>query len=169
VRPIAVVGTAVLFAATPASILLIGNATFSEEVPVRVPSSAILLDSHGRTPGLTRPLPTPARHREQAGSGVSGHRQATRPTVDAEPTSGSSPRRRGGHEDGDDEHLRRRGSDSGSGGSAGTGADGGGTDDAGGHHRHGGGDRGASKHDGKGGGSDDGGSSGGSGSSGGHD
>ena len=56
VRPIAVLSTAALFAATPASILLIGSATFSEEVPVRVPATAVLLDEHGRTPASVRAL-----------------------------------------------------------------------------------------------------------------
>jgi hypothetical protein len=44
---IAIIGTTALLAAAPASIGLIGNTSFSEDVPVRVPATATLLDSQG--------------------------------------------------------------------------------------------------------------------------
>ncbi len=44
---IATIGTVAIFAAAPASIGLIGDATFSADVPVRIPSRATLLDSDG--------------------------------------------------------------------------------------------------------------------------
>ena len=81
-RTIAVLGTAALFAATPASILLIGSATFSEEVPVRVPSTAILLDSHGRTVGTGRPVAQKGAH-PGAGADRTG---AARPSPSARAT-----------------------------------------------------------------------------------
>lgn len=48
---------AVLLAVTPAVIGLFGNASFSTDVPVRVPSRATLLDQHSdrrRHPGADR-------------------------------------------------------------------------------------------------------------------
>jgi hypothetical protein len=55
---------AVLLTATPAVIGLFGNASFSTDVPVRVPGRATLLDRSGR------PLPARAPLRDEA----SGHR-----------------------------------------------------------------------------------------------
>src|SRR4051812_38073669 len=46
-KALAMLGTAVLFAVAPASIGFIGNASFSEDIPVRLPASATLLDSNG--------------------------------------------------------------------------------------------------------------------------
>ncbi|NUS50781.1 MAG: hypothetical protein HOQ22_07045, partial [Nocardioidaceae bacterium] len=46
----AVLVAAALCAATPASIGLVGNASFSENVPVRVPERAVVLSSDGETP-----------------------------------------------------------------------------------------------------------------------
>ena len=75
------IGTAALFAATPASILLIGNASFSEEVPVRVPSTAILLDSNGRSVSTQRPA---AEAGGNPGAGVD--RPGAGPSASARPT-----------------------------------------------------------------------------------
>jgi hypothetical protein len=48
---------AVLLAATPAVIGLFGNASFSTDVPVRVPGRATLLDRSGRPMPATAPRP----------------------------------------------------------------------------------------------------------------
>ncbi len=117
-RTIAVLGTAALFAATPASILLIGSATFSEEVPVRVPSTAILLDSNGRTVGTGRPVAQKGAH-PGAGADRTG---AARPS----PSARATPDDHGGSsgEDGADGSSGR--------GSSGSGVSGHGGDDGGG-------------------------------------
>jgi len=53
-KRVAILAAAVLCAAAPASIGLIGNASFSEDVPVRVPERAVVLDVHGATPAAAR-------------------------------------------------------------------------------------------------------------------
>jgi hypothetical protein len=54
-KSLAMLSTAAILAAVPASIGLIGNAEFSKDVPVRPPARAILLDTQGR------PVPVSAR------------------------------------------------------------------------------------------------------------
>src|SRR3954466_627193 len=53
-KSLAFLATSALIAATPVSIGLIGNASFSEDVPVKVPSTATLLDNEGNAVSATR-------------------------------------------------------------------------------------------------------------------
>src|SRR3954447_9522137 len=53
-KSLAFLATSALIAATPVSIGLIGNASFSEDVPVKVPSTATLLDNEGNAVSTTR-------------------------------------------------------------------------------------------------------------------
>ena len=116
---IAVIGTTALLAAAPASIGLIGNTSFSEDVPVRVPATATLLDSQGS------PTASPS-HRSH-------------PRGDAEPGDDHGGDRpsgtRGEAEPGDDHGEAESGDDHG--GHGGHGGDDSGGDDSGGD-RHGG-------------------------------
>src|SRR3954452_22569460 len=53
-KSLAFLATSALIAATPVSIGLIGNASFSEDVPVKVPSTATLLDNEGNAVSTAR-------------------------------------------------------------------------------------------------------------------
>src|SRR3954454_11924699 len=53
-KRLAFLATSALIAATAVSIGLIGNASFSEDVPVKVPSTATLLDNEGNAVSATR-------------------------------------------------------------------------------------------------------------------
>ncbi|MGA8209369.1 MAG: hypothetical protein WB441_12565 [Nocardioidaceae bacterium] len=51
---VAILSAVAVLAATPVSVGLIGNTSFSEQVPVRVPASARVLDDHfGTVPART--------------------------------------------------------------------------------------------------------------------
>jgi hypothetical protein len=149
-KRVAVLVAAVLCAAAPASVGLIGNASFSEDVPVRVPETAIVLDRTGGTP-----TPTPSGDRSGRGSDDSGAPEVPdtpRASPTAAPSTEDGPHHRrhragGGTEPGDD-----HGGDRAGGGGGGSG------DDDGGGGGDGGGDRGGD------GGGDRSGSDGGSGS-----
>jgi len=84
-KRLALLGTLAILAATPAAIGLIGNASFSESVPVRLPAVASLLDDSGNT---VRPVDSPSAHPE-AGDDHGGDRD------------------RGGRAESDDDRGRR--------------------------------------------------------------
>src|SRR4051794_22287478 len=74
-KALAMLGTAVLFAAAPASIGFIGNASLSQDVPVRLPATATLLDSDGHRMPSSMPRANAAHEQvsgEDAGSGGRG-------------------------------------------------------------------------------------------------
>ena len=93
---IATLGTVAIFAAAPASIGLIGDATFSADVPVRIPSRAILLDSDGNpTDGPS------ARIGRRGDDDDGGNRPRDRRTEPGDDHDGNGPRS-GRTEAGDD-------------------------------------------------------------------
>ena len=97
---IAIIGTTALLAAAPASIGLIGNTSFSEDVPVRVPATATLLDSQG-SPTASPSHRSHPRGEAEPGDDHGGHGEAE---------SGDDHGRHGGH-GGDDSGGDRHGGD----------------------------------------------------------
>jgi hypothetical protein len=69
-KNIAFLASAAILAATPVSLGLIGNASFSEDVPVRVPATATLLDDHGHAVSQQH-----RRHEAEAGDDHGGQRR----------------------------------------------------------------------------------------------
>jgi hypothetical protein len=124
---IATIGTVAIFAAAPASIGLIGDATFSADVPVRVPSRATLLDSEGN------PTHEPSAEIGRRGDDHGGNRPRARHTEPPDDQGG-----RGLSSEVGDAHgggSTEAGDDQGSHGSGGDGTDTG--DDDGGERRTG--------------------------------
>src|SRR3954470_13608467 len=108
-RALAMIGTAVLFAVAPASIGLIGNASLSQDVPVRLPATATLLDSNGRE----MPSSTPG------GDKGAGHRRDGRAR---EVTEGVAESPSGSAREGDDRERGGPGGHRGRGDTAGSGS-----------------------------------------------
>lgn len=105
-KRVALLATAVLCAAAPASIGLIGNASFSEDVPVRVPERAVVLDLQGATPAATRTQETgPGDDRGREGGkghavrhdGTAGITPGTAPAVPVTDDHGRDRRTIGDH------------------------------------------------------------------------
>ncbi len=115
---IAIIGTTALLAAAPASIGLIGNTSFSEDVPVRVPATATLLDSQGSPTASPSHRSHPRGEAEPAddhgGDRPSGTHGEAEPGDDhgghGEAESGDDHGGHGGH-DGDDSGGDRHGGD----------------------------------------------------------
>src|SRR5215203_1504447 len=110
-RSIAVLATAALVAAVPASLGLIGNAEFSEAVPVRTPETAIILKTRpttlqpddrvgDRAPGAARTAPHDDRGGEDRGAAPNGGEDSKQEPAAGEdsrgPGGGSDDRRRTG-------------------------------------------------------------------------
>src|SRR5215207_1987243 len=95
---IATIGTVAIFTAAPASIGLIGDATFSADVPVRIPSRATLLDSNGN------PTDGPSAQIGRRGDDHGGNRPRGPRTEDDDAQGGNGPRsgrtEAGDHNDG---------------------------------------------------------------------
>jgi hypothetical protein len=104
-----VVASAFVLALVPASIGLIGNVSFSEDVPVRPPETAVLLDSSGspmpRPPRSTSRSDDDAEPGDDHGGQGRGHASGAGPSqrATASPTRGDGDRHGGsGTEPGDD-------------------------------------------------------------------